>query len=168
MSLILVRHAIAEDREEFLLKNKEDSLRPLTVKGRKRMEKVAAEMKDWVPSVDLIVTSPYTRAVQTAEILRKNYPKVKMAVASELVPHSPPQAFIRWLRLQPAALKTIMAVGHEPQLSVFISYLLAAKNQSFVELKKSGAVGIEISSWEEIETSQAQLLWLIQPKMFSE
>jgi phosphohistidine phosphatase len=168
MNLILVRHATAEDREDFLQKNKEDSLRPLTPKGRKRMEMMTDQICKWVPSVDLIVTSPYTRAVQTSEILRKKYPKVRMSVASELVPHSPPQAFIRWLKMQPAAVKTIVAVGHEPQLSTFMTYLLSSKNQSFIEFKKSGAAALEILSWEEIESSQAQLLWLVQPKMFTE
>ena len=43
MELYLVRHAIAEDREDFAKKNQDDSLRPLTVKGRKRMQKVAMQ-----------------------------------------------------------------------------------------------------------------------------
>ncbi len=166
MNLIIIRHAVAEEREDFAIKNKEDSLRPLTVKGKKRMEKMMGVIEDLVSEAHLIVTSPYTRAVQTAEIIGKSYPKVPVAVAAELVPHSPPQAFLKWLKGQKADLKNIIVVGHEPQLGLFLSYLLAFKNISFVDIKKSGAACIEISSWEEIEEGQPQLLWLIHPKMF--
>lgn len=166
MNLIVVRHAVAEERETFALKNKEDSLRPLTLKGKKRMEKMMGPLKAFIDDASLIVTSPYTRSLQTAEIIRKKFPRTKVAVAAELVPHSPPQAFIRWLRGQKSEVKNIIVVGHEPQLSVFLSFLLASKNDSFVDLKKSGAACVELPSWEEIEEGHAQLLWLIQPKMF--
>ena len=164
MNLIVVRHALAEDREDFAKKNKDDSLRPLTVKGKKRLKKVLDEMTQSLSSVDLIVTSPYVRAKQSAQIVQEKI-RAKIVEAAELVPHSPPQAFVKWIKSQGADKKTIVAVGHEPQLSLLISYLLAGKNQSFVELKKSGMASLEISSAEDIETQPARLNWLVSPKL---
>ncbi|MEK6773653.1 MAG: phosphohistidine phosphatase SixA [Bdellovibrionota bacterium] len=164
MNLILVRHAVAEDREEFAKKNLEDSSRPLTVKGRKKMVK----MLDWISpllgEIDMIVSSPYVRAMQTSEILQGIWSKIKIDQAAELVPHSPPQSFMKWLKAHAKDKKNVIAVGHEPHLSLFLSYLLSSKNESFVEIKKSGMAAVEIGSLAEIETTHSQLLWLVQPK----
>ena len=42
MKLLIVRHAIAEDRAEFARINDDDGLRPLTKDGRRRMKRGAA------------------------------------------------------------------------------------------------------------------------------
>lgn len=165
MNLILIRHAIAEDREEFIFKNKEDSLRPLTDKGRKKMLKMFERVEESIKEVDLIVSSPYLRAIQTAEILQSFLPKLKIEQAPELVPHCPPQAFMKWLKAHARENKTVAAIGHEPQLSLFISFLLSSKTESFIEMKKSGIAMLELSSVSEIETAHSQLLWLLSPKI---
>ena len=164
MTLIIIRHALAEDREDFAKKNKDDSLRPLTIKGKKRMEDVLDEMSSFLESLELIVTSPYVRAKQSAQIVQVKT-KAKIVEAAELVPHSPPQAFVKWIKSQAIDKKVIAAVGHEPQLSLLISYLLAGKNESFIELKKSGMVCLEIASAAEIETTKVRLNWLVSPKV---
>lgn len=165
MNLILVRHAIAEDREDFAKKNLEDSLRPLTLKGRKKMIKVLDWVSPHLGDVDMIVSSPYLRAMQTAEIVQSYWNKIKVDEASELVPHSVPRAFMKWLQAHAADKKNVIAVGHDPHLSLFLSYLLATKNESFIELKKSGIAVVELNSFSQIETTPAQLLWLVQPKL---
>lgn len=95
MELIIMRHGLAEDREEFNRKNSEDSLRPLTLKGRKKTQKVAMKLRDLIDEVDVIVSSPFTRARQTAEIVSQIFIETKVVEAAELVPSSPPQAFKR-------------------------------------------------------------------------
>jgi broad specificity phosphatase PhoE len=67
MKLYLVRHAIAEDSAGY----EDDSLRPLTEKGRERMKRIAAALMEIGVQPDLIVSSPYLRASQTASILAK-------------------------------------------------------------------------------------------------
>ena len=165
MNLIVIRHALAEDREEFALKNKEDSLRPLTDKGRKKMLKMFEWVEDTIKDVDLIVSSPYLRAMQTAEILQGFLPKLKIEQAPELVPHCPPQAFMKWLKAHARDKKNVAVIGHEPQLSLFISFLLSSKAESFIDMKKSGIAMMEVSSVSEIETAHSQLLWLLCPKV---
>lgn len=164
MELILMRHGLAEDREEFAKKSSEDHLRPLTLKGRKRTQKVCMQLRDWIEEVDLIVSSPFTRARQTAEIASQIFIDQKVVEAPELVPSSPPHAFKRWLRSHGDEHKRILAVGHEPHLGILASYLMADQVEPLLELKKSGVLCLEISSFKNLAPGTAKLLWLLQPK----
>jgi len=164
VELIIIRHAVAEEREEFKKKGLEDHLRPLTLKGRKKMQKVCVELREFVKELDLIVSSPLTRARQTAEIVSQIYFETKVVEAPELVPHSPPPAFLKWMRTQIKNQRRIAIVGHEPHLSSFASYMLAGKTESFIDLKKSGIIALELESLTHAEPGSAQLLFSIPPK----
>lgn len=139
-------------------------MRPLTLKGRKRMQKVCVYLQDFIKEFDVIVSSPLVRARQTAEIVSQIYFDTKVLEAPELVPHSPPQAFVKWLRTQARSYRRIAVVGHEPQLSSFASYMLAGKTESFIDLKKSGIIALELESFAQAEAGEAQLLYSIPPK----
>jgi phosphohistidine phosphatase len=164
MELILMRHGVAEDREEFAKKKLEDSLRPLTMKGRKRTQKVAMQLRDWFQDIDLIVSSPFTRARQTAELVSQIFMDTKVVEAAELVPTSLPQTFKRWLRSHGEDYKRILAVGHEPQLSVLASFLMADQLEPLLKIKKGGILCLKIESFKDIAPGSAKLLWLIQPR----
>lgn len=165
MKLVLFRHGTALDRELAVLQKMDDSKRPLTDKGRERTEKMAKILKDWNENFDFIVSSPLTRALQTAEILN-NHLKIKNLFESpELVPSAPPQAFAQWLRTHSQNSTSILAVGHEPQLSVFASWALSTQLSSFIDLKKSGMIRLEIESFEQFKAGSAELSWLVQPKL---
>src|SRR5207249_9588299 len=69
MRLLVVRHAIAEDPAAFARSHKDDSGRPLTPEGRRKMERAAHGLKELVPELDVLAASPYKRAVDTAEII---------------------------------------------------------------------------------------------------
>lgn len=159
-----MRHGLAEDREEFAKKNPEDALRPLTMKGRKRTQKVTMKMRDLIGEVDLIVSSPFTRARQTAELVSQILIETKVVEAAELVPSSPPSAFKRWLRAHGDEHKRIIAVGHEPQLSILASYLMADQLESLLEIKKSGLLCLKIENFKTLAPGTAKLAWLIQPR----
>ncbi|WII71286.1 histidine phosphatase family protein [Bdellovibrio sp. 22V] len=164
MELIIIRHAVAEEREDFAKKGLEDYFRPLTLKGRKKMQKVCVELREHVKELDVIVSSPLTRARQTAEIVSQIYYETKVLEAAELVPHSPPQAFLKWLRTQARQYRRIAIVGHEPHLSAFASFMLSGKAESFIDLKKSGILALEIESFAQAQAGHAQLLYALPPK----
>ncbi len=165
MELILFRHGIAEDREDFAKTNQDDHLRPLTFKGRKRVQKMGMKLADWIPEVELIVSSPYTRARQTAEVLSQIYFETPVIEAPELVPQSPCGAFLKWLKVHGREHSRLIVVGHDPQLSAFASYLLAGKTEGFIDLKKGGVLCLELESFEHAQAGAAQLLWLLSPKL---
>ena len=76
----------------------EDSLRPLTIKGKKRMQKIISKLKSELKELDFVVTSPFVRAKQTAIVISDMLGKPKVIESAELVPHVAPQAFVRWLK----------------------------------------------------------------------
>ena len=65
MNLYLMRHAIAAEPDE----NTEDNLRSLTEKGRKKLGKIAHNLEKLELEFDNIITSPYLRARQTADVV---------------------------------------------------------------------------------------------------
>ena len=67
MILYVMRHAEAVEASDTL----QDEWRYLTEKGRATAEKVSAAVAKTGPKARLTITSPLTRAVQTAEIAAK-------------------------------------------------------------------------------------------------
>lgn len=158
MQLLVVRHAIAEERERWA--PKDDKLRPLTEEGRKKMKEVARGLHSLVPRVDVLASSPLTRAMQTAQLLAKVYEKGDPVVVEALVPGKRPPELATWLRTQ-AVQKTVAIVGHEPGLSAAVSWLAAGTERAFLELGKGGACLLDLG--EHIEAGAAMLLWLLRP-----
>ncbi len=158
MNLLIVRHAIAEDREEFAQTGKDDSLRPLTDKGDRRMRRAAAGIKTCLPDVDVVATSPFARAVQTAAIVANVYGLTPIE-SHVLVPAAEPQEFADWLEERDQE-ETLVAVGHEPHLGSLVSWLLAGGNADFFGLKKGGAC---LLSWLQGER-RAWLQWSLTPR----
>ncbi len=164
MKIILFRHGLAMEREDAIAKKMEDSLRPLVAKGKERTRKMAKLLMD--ENVDLIASSPFVRAMETAEILHSVFRTEEIKECVELVPAAPPQAFAQWLKSQAKTKRCVLAVGHEPQLSVFASWALAGDaNQSFIELKKSGAICLTFESFEDVTAKSARLNWVLSPKL---
>lgn len=160
MKLLVIRHAVAEDREEFALTGKPDSLRPLTDEGRRRMRRAARGLSRLVPRLDLLATSPLTRAAQTAEILAAAYDGVESETVTDLAPEAVPDSLVPWLRRQGAGA-TVAVVGHEPHLGFLLGWLLTGRHQSFVELKKGGAVLLDFD--DPPAAGNATLLWALAP-----
>lgn len=166
MELYIVRHAIAEEREQFLLKSLDDSLRPLTLEGQRKFKKIAKRLNALMGPIDVIVTSPYLRAQQTAELLQKFYPKVKLLNSEALVPTANPEDFVKWCHGNLLKkMNRILVVGHEPNLSILASWLLFGEKDSRIRLKKGGALALSLG--DALKPSGAVLHWLVGPKVLA-
>jgi phosphohistidine phosphatase len=159
MKLLLIRHAIAEEREDFARTGKDDDLRPLTDEGRKKMKQVARSLRKLCPDVDLLATSPLTRAAQTAAILDAVYGGLEEVEIDELSPGAAPAEFLRWLRQQKCAV--IAAVGHEPSISLILSWLLTGAERRIFSFRKGGACLLDFPG--ETGAGTATLLWALAP-----
>ena len=69
MDLYLVRHATAADD---VTRWADDRDRPLTAEGEKRFRRAARGLGVLVPRVDIVLSSPFKRAWQTAELLEQS------------------------------------------------------------------------------------------------
>jgi phosphohistidine phosphatase len=137
VKLLIIRHGPAGDREDWEAKGRDDRLRPLTAKGKSEIQKAAKVLAKLVPQLDLLATSPFTRAVETADIVASQY-RCEAQPLDALTPESPPDLLTRWLQQQPPG-GTIAVVGHEPHLSTLAAYLLTGDGTSLLDLKKGGA-----------------------------
>jgi phosphohistidine phosphatase len=166
MKLVLFRHGLAGSSEKYLQTHKDDSKRPLTTKGREVSKSMAKNLKVWEPDFDFIVTSPYARAIQTAEVVAQVLKISNVLQCSELTPASPILSFVQWLRIHTDEAQSVLVVGHEPQLGRFASWCLSGSAESFFELKKSGIIALETTGLSNLRPASAKLLWQVAPRMF--
>jgi len=165
MKLILFRHGLALDRDLSLARKLEDALRPLTEKGREKTKKMARHLRGQMGEVQMLVSSPLVRAQQTAHLIGEIIPFESYLECTELSPEAPPQAFANWLKSHARHSTSVLVVGHEPQLGIFASWALAGLNGSFLDLKKSGVLLLEIESFEDLGPACAELQWMLNPKL---
>jgi phosphohistidine phosphatase len=161
MQLLIIRHAIAEDRAEFAEKSQgtPDSERPLTEYGRRRMRKNATGLRRISPLPDLIATSPYERAADTARIVAETLEVKEVEVVPTLTPEHRPADLLPWLSRQNGEA-TIALVGHEPHLGILITWFVGGREAPNAELKKGGACLLQV---DRLEPGTALMRWLVTP-----
>lgn len=160
MEIYLLRHGIAEDRQP----GRDDARRELTGKGRARLRIVLGVARRAGVRPSLILTSPYARAAQTAEIAAEVLGCEKAPVRTDaLLPGSSPQAVWKEVRAHSEETAVLLA-GHEPLLGQAASFLLGA-SWVLVELKKGALVSIEIEQFDR--QPRGLLRWLMTPKLAS-
>ena len=161
MRIYLVRHAIAENAGTS--DYEDDSLRPLTEKGREKMKKIADALKTLGVEPDLIVSSPYKRASQTASVLAKSLKyKEEIAYSDSLVPMGKSDDMIGEIN-EKYSVDELMLVGHEPNLSTLASVLLAGTPDVSINFKKGGICCLSVDDLHY--DRKAVLEWLITPKI---
>jgi phosphohistidine phosphatase len=160
MLLLLVRHAQAGERDAE--RWPDDSLRPLTNPGRAAHARVSRALRrlDVIP--DLIISSPWVRAIQTAEIMAEELGLDADPVECEaLTTEANAQAIAQCLPdLEPDA--TVALVGHSPYIEDLASIILSgAPARVPLDFPKSGVMGIEA---EKLEGSAGTLRFFLRPK----
>ncbi|HET6701095.1 MAG TPA: histidine phosphatase family protein [Gemmatimonadaceae bacterium] len=160
MELLVVRHATAEDKDAFARTGEDDDLRPLTPGGQREMREVTRALRELVPEIHALATSPLVRAVQTAEILGSAYGR-EPALVEWLRPEAEYEAFAQWARAH-REKKMVVIVGHEPHLSGLVSWLIAGGKRTVLQLKKAGACLLEVEG--KPGAGSGTLIWSMGPK----
>jgi phosphohistidine phosphatase len=160
----MIRHAIAVD--EGAPEYEEDSQRPLTDKGKKKMRQIAKGLRALGADFDLILSSPYIRASETAEILADVFKiKADIAFSDHLIPMGDPDLLIAEMNEKYNA-NSIALVGHEPFLTSLISLLVSENAGMDITLKKGGVC--RLSADDLHHTHKATLEWLLTPGILVE
>ena len=140
-----------------------DSERQLTLKGKRQLWQTAAAMKTMGLRFDLILSSPYLRAKQTAEIIAESLKlKKQLGFANALAPDGSPKNLIGQLNELKPAPENVLLVGHEPYLSCLISLLTTGGTDLMMDFKKSGLCKLETETLSHDRC--ATLVWLLTPK----
>ena len=156
MKVFLVRHAIAHERDRK--RWPDDSLRPLTTDGKRRFRKAARGLVTLLPGRTPILSSPFVRARQTAAILSA-VAGGKIVECRELAHGGSPGSVFALLELRRE--KSVVLVGHEPDLGRFVAAALGA-GAARLAFKKGGAACLE---FQRVAPGNATLAWLLPPKM---
>ena len=160
MELYIVRHGIAIDREDP--KSPADPERYLTEEGIEKTKQVAKRVAGFKIKPELLISSPYVRAMQTAELFAAafDYPKQKIRRSDSLLPGTEPTHFFKEISKE-KNLSTIFCFGHAPQLDDLIATALGSKHH-ITQLKKAGVAAIEL---KRLTPPSGQVLWLATPKL---
>lgn len=154
VQLHLVRHAHAGNPARW---SGPDEERPLSEKGRRQAERLAALLATAGISPDVIVSSPRLRAVQTAEILAR---AVGQAVRIDARLAGPLDLGSLSSILADAGAPSLpMLVGHDPDFSDLASELVAAS----VSMRKGALARIDLVG--PVEPGAGVLRWLVPPEL---
>lgn len=158
MQIYLLRHGIAEEGKP----RQPDAERALTDEGREKLRRVLkrARAADVAPGV--IISSPYRRAVETADeaVAALGY-KGKVVLSPALVPDAPPAAVWDEIRARRNE-SSILLSSHEPLMSSTVSYLLGAPTL-MVDMKKAALVRIDCEGFSSAPCGV--LKWMLTPAL---
>jgi phosphohistidine phosphatase len=160
MELLIIRHAIAFERDPD--RWADDAARPLSPSGVRRSRKAAAGLKEICKVPDRLLTSPLTRARETAKILTEvaGWPAAK--IAPELSPGE--GATVVLMLLAKERSKRVALVGHQPDLSALLTAcLLEAGSNLPIEMKKNAVACLSFDG--RARAGRAALKWLATPRM---
>ena len=112
MNLYLIRHSIAEN----ISFDKKDFDRELTEEGKFVIKKSAEAWKNYVGNVEVILTSPLIRAIQTAEIISSTLQEIPNLIKDNNLGTGSRTADLIDI-LNSLEYKNVVVVGHQPDLS---------------------------------------------------
>ncbi len=160
MQLYIVRHGIAIDREDP--KCPPDPERFLTPEGADKANQVARGVAALGAVPELMVSSPYVRALQTAEIFAAalDYSKSKIQKSELLLPGAEPLQLFRELSKN-KQLSSVFIFGHAPHLDDVLATSIGSRH-TITSMKKSGVALVELT---RLTPPAGQLLWLATPKL---
>jgi phosphohistidine phosphatase len=161
MLIYLVRHASAFGRDDT--RWPDDSTRPLTPGGQRKFERAARGVRQLMAAPQSVLSSPYRRAWQTAEVLAKYARWPAPAPAEGLAADSSARRMVTVLE-EHASEPSVALVGHEPIMGELLSLLLTGEEVGMAApFKKGGIACVEIES--DLAPGSARLLWMAPPKL---
>ncbi|MEJ2792032.1 histidine phosphatase family protein [Iodobacter sp. LRB] len=147
MDLILWRHAEAEEGAD-------DLRRPLTAKGRKQAEKMAAWLSKRLDGGAItIIASEAVRSQETAKALSKQF-----KIDARLNPGVLCGSYLEVSNWPREPGKTIVLVGHQPELGRAAAVILAGKEHDW-ELRRGGCW------WLQRRVKEGQVSYLLRMAM---
>jgi phosphohistidine phosphatase len=155
--LYLIRHGVAEERGDAW---PDDAKRPLTDDGTSQMRKAARGLARLGVAFDVVLTSPYVRTRQTADIIATAFQERPPVVAIEsLAPGGSIQSVLSDLERQTRRSR-IALVGHEPNIGELAARLAGARYP--IEFKKGAVCRIDVKTFP---AGPGRLRWFMTSKI---
>ena len=142
MEVWLLRHAEAEDRAA----SGRDEDRGLTAGGLAQARAVARGIAALDPAIQVVLTSPYLRARQTAEPVAEALGLAGIRPSRSLEPGSDPEAILP--ELEEAGEESLLLVGHAPHLGRLLGRLVTGEPDGDIPMSKAGAARVSFDGLE--------------------
>jgi phosphohistidine phosphatase len=156
VNLYVVRHAEALPVGGIISRDADRRLSPRGEEDAALMGRALAHLD---PNLEIVVTSPLRRAVETGEIIGEalsDHPI--MHISEHLAPGLSPAALLRELMALSAGAH-IAAIGHQPDMSNFISHLIGGGREASVAMRTCAVARLELDG----SGTRAHLGWLLTP-----
>ena len=161
MLLLLVRHAHAGDHDPTRWPDDRD--RPLTDKGRKTHRRVSRLLDRLGHIPSLVLTSPWLRAAQTAQILVETLELERAPVPCEALAADPDLGQLAECVGDQGPDAIVAMVGHSPWMEELAALLLAGSVSGLrIAFPKSGVMGIDL---DRVEAGAGELRFFLRPSM---
>jgi phosphohistidine phosphatase len=165
--LLLLRHAKAERSEP----GTKDFARVLIDRGRKDAAKIGAYMAAHALIPDRVVLSPAARTQETWKYAAAAFQPAPAAMSVERAYDATPHTIFAVIKDTPAAVHTLMMVGHNPGLHELALMLIAAgdidaRERLREKLPTSGLVIIDFAfdNWGKLHPQSGRLERFVSPK----
>lgn len=160
MNLYLMRHTQPEPGHP------DNAERPLTEAGKQQAEDMAAWLAGHIGRVDIVIHSPFVRAVQTAQAMGKAL-GAHLADTRMLVPSGEPEEMWKEITRLAQASKDVLIVGHDPSLNSLICWLegndLGDVDGTDAIRLDWGAIALMIAKETPQGVARGVLQWLVTP-----
>jgi phosphohistidine phosphatase SixA len=163
-NLYLMRHTEPERGHP------DNAERPLTDGGKQQAEDMAAWLAGHIGRVDIVIHSPFVRAVQTAKAMGAAL-GAHLEATRLLVPASdnPKAIYDDVMRLAQAS-KDVLIVGHDPSLNAFLLWMIGhntAIDNKLPEVRMDwGTVAyLKVKMIGEPPIPDGRLMWLVTPEI---
>jgi phosphohistidine phosphatase len=161
MLLLLIRHADAGERDPDRWPDDRD--RPLTDKGRKTHRRVSRALGELDLTPTRVLTSPWARATQTAEVLAGELKLTSPPIACSALAAAPDLSRLADDIGEPGPDAIVALVGHSPWMEELAALLLTDSTTGLrIDYPKSGVMGIDL---ERVAPGSGELRFLLRPKM---
>ena len=156
MILYLMRHANAGVAKENPVL---DAKRGLIKEGKEQCMLMARLLSALKVQVDVVVSSPLKRSLQTAQFVGTELGyDAKVEISPALGPDGDFAAFVKLLDKY-ADREGILAVGHNPNLFKFLGRLITGNGGAAVRMRKGSVARIDLAKHPPL------LQWLVEPRM---
>ena len=158
LELYLIRHGLAANRGDAY---PDDSKRPLTAEGIAALRKEARALDALGIGFDHIITSPLTRAKQTAEVFAEHLQTRPTVSSSDALAPAGSHAGVMQELGKHMRKGLIALVGHEPNIGELAARLIGSKAP--LEFKKGAICRIDFEVFPP--KGSGHLRWFVPPKM---
>lgn len=160
MNLYLARHGEAVATGGSIVR---DAERPLSVHGEENAVLMGRVLARLCPALELVVTSPLLRAVRTGEIMGSEVSSHPVfSVSNHLAPGFRHKNLYDELMML-CGNGDVLAVGHQPDLSGFIAYLISNPASALVAMAPGAVARLTVQSGKN--RPDATLEWLLTPQV---